>query len=85
MADRTRTQRASQEMAEAVFADSELTEEFKVMAKETETRDPVPDDFSWLSQDARPAEEFSRFKALTQELFRVPREEATKIHRGHTN
>ena len=77
------TQRASQELAEAVFADPDLRARFEVMVKETANRDPVPDDFSWLSRDAQPPQEFSRFKALTQKLFKVPKEEADRIHRNH--
>jgi hypothetical protein len=52
MAEATPTQTASRELAEAVFAIPELRERFETMAKETLTRESVPDDFSWLSQDA---------------------------------
>jgi hypothetical protein len=71
MGEQTPTQKASAEMAASIVADPELRERFQLMAKETATRDPKPDDFAWLSQDAAPSAEFSRFKALTQKLFGV--------------
>ena len=40
-------------MAAAVFADPELRERFQLMAKEGEARPFVPDDFAWLSPDAK--------------------------------
>ena len=70
-------------MADAVFADPELRERFEMMAKQTATREPVPDDFSWLSRDAQPPQEVSRFKGLTQKLLGVPKKEADEVHRGH--
>lgn len=71
MAEPSPTQKASRELAEAVFANPELHERFEAMAEETATREPVPDDFAWLSRDEPP--EFSRFKALTGRLLRVPK------------
>jgi len=53
MREQTPTQRASAEMAAAVFADPELRERFQLMAKEGEARPFVPDDFAWLSPDAK--------------------------------
>jgi hypothetical protein len=55
MGEQSPTQRASAEMAEAVFANPDLRHRFKIMAKETATRDPVPDDFAWLSRGAAPS------------------------------
>ena len=79
---RTASQLASSEMAEAVFADPELRDRFALMAKETATRTPVRDDFAWLAPDARPVSEFSRFKALTQKLLGVSKNEvAAHRHR----
>lgn len=72
MGDPTPTQKASRELAEAVFANPELRERFERMAKETATRTPVPDDFAWLSKDAEP-QEFSRFKTLARKLLAVPK------------
>lgn len=71
MAEPTPTQQASRELAEAVFANPELAERFRMMAEETATREPVPDDFAWLSRDE--PQEFSRFKALTGKLLRGPK------------
>lgn len=51
--EQTPTQEASRQMAEAVFADPALRERFERMAKEAEEREPVPDDFAWLSGDER--------------------------------
>jgi uncharacterized protein (DUF1786 family) len=72
MAEPTPTQEASRKFAEAVFANPELAERFEMMAKETATREPIPDDFSWLSRDAEP-QQFSRFKTLTRKLLDVPK------------
>lgn len=44
----TRTQKASAELADAVFADPDLRQQFEIMAKEAAAREPVPDDFAWL-------------------------------------
>ena len=71
MGKQTPTQKASAEMAASIFADPELREQFQLMAKEATARDPKPDDFGWLSQDAAPSAGFSRFKALTQKLLGV--------------
>ena len=46
----TPAQESSRELAEAVFADPELREQFETMASETATREPIPDDFTWLSR-----------------------------------
>jgi hypothetical protein len=51
MDELTPTQRASRVLAEAVFANPELRERFEMMANETATREPIPDDFTWLSRD----------------------------------
>ncbi len=56
MAEETPTQKASREMAEAVFADPALREKFEQMARDTEKREPVPDDFAWLIKPKRDAE-----------------------------
>jgi len=41
-------QRASRELADVVFANPELRARFEMIAKDTATREPVPDDFLWL-------------------------------------
>ena len=75
----TPTQKKSREMAEAVFADPELRERFVLMAKETSSHEAVPDDFSWLSAQARgeatngPSSEFSRFQSFARKLLAVPK------------
>jgi hypothetical protein len=48
VSDQTPSQKASGELAEAVFSDPDLRERLEMMAKETATREPVPDDFAWL-------------------------------------
>jgi hypothetical protein len=63
-------------MAEAVFADPELRDRFERMAKDIANREPVRDDFAWLSRDHQSeVSEFSRFRAFAQKLFRVPKTE----------
>lgn len=49
MDEPTPAQEASRDLAEAVFANPELRERFRMMVKETATREPIPDDFAWLS------------------------------------
>jgi len=71
--DETSTQRASRKLADALFADPELRGRFEMIAKETVTREPVPDDFGWLSQSTVPSSEFSGFKALTRKLLGAPK------------
>jgi hypothetical protein len=66
-------------MAAAVFADPELRDRFQLMAKDGEARPFVPDDFAWLSPDAKPPTELSRFKALAQKLFGVAKAD---LHRA---
>jgi hypothetical protein len=56
MAKRTRTQQASHELAQAVFADPALREKFEQMARDTAKREPVPDDFAWLKKPERDVE-----------------------------
>lgn len=63
-------------MAEAVFADPELRERFEIMAKGSNEREPVRDDFAWLPLEAAPSPEFSRFKSLAQKLFGVSKANA---------
>lgn len=81
MGEQTPTQKASQQMAEAVFADPELAERFKVMAKETAEREAVADDFAWLSSEVvardKPSE-WERFQSLTRRLLGVPKREIDK-------
>ena len=48
----TSTQRASREMAEAVFSNPDLRARFELMAEESANREPIPDDFAWLSEEA---------------------------------
>lgn len=68
----TPTQDASRRMAEAVFEDPALRVRFELMAKEMETREPVPDDFAWLPADVQ-ATESSRFRAFARKLLAVPK------------
>ena len=56
MADQTRTQRESQEFAQAVFADPAVRDDFEQMARDTASREPVPDDFAWLNKAERDIE-----------------------------
>ncbi len=48
MPEQTPEQKASRELAEKVFADPALLAMFEEKIRETEKREPVPDDFSWL-------------------------------------
>jgi len=50
MGDMTPTQRASSELAEAVFADPALREQLLGMVAATENREALRDDFNWLPQ-----------------------------------
>lgn len=69
MREPTAEQRASAELARVVFRDPHQRAKFDLMTKETASREPVRDDFTWLSPDARGAgDEFSRFESLTQRL-----------------
>jgi hypothetical protein len=81
MDNRTPTQLASEEMARAIFADPELRERFEKMAFEATTREPVPDDFTWLANGVEPESEFSRPKASTQQLASESKVEAGEVHR----
>jgi hypothetical protein len=83
MDDMSPTQKASHELVQVVLADPAERVRFELMVRETAKRDPVPDDFVWLSPDARPEPPFSRFKALAQKLLSVPKREADEVHRGH--
>lgn len=47
---RTTTQRASALLADAVMDDPALRDRFDLMARETEGREPVLDDFGWLKR-----------------------------------
>jgi mannitol-1-phosphate/altronate dehydrogenase len=71
------TQQASAQTADAIFADPALRDRFERMAKDTANREPVRDDFAWLSRIQKPESQFSRFRSLAQKLFRVPKSEAT--------
>lgn len=51
MNEETPSQEESRMLAEAVFANPELRERFEAMARETSTRQPVADDFDWLSPE----------------------------------
>lgn len=70
--DLTPTQDASQRMADAVFADPTLRARFELMAKETANREPVPDDFAWLSPVAEP-DAYSKYEDLAPKLVAVPK------------
>lgn len=55
MRDRTPTQRASRDLAEAVFADPALKERFEAMVEDTNSRELARDDFSWIPPEVRNA------------------------------
>lgn len=71
MGKRTATQRASADLARAVFENTAMREQFERMARETGAREPVADDFSWLATDGET--EHSRFESLTRKLLAVPK------------
>lgn len=63
MPEATGGQQASAELARALFADPTERARFEAMAKETAEREPVRDDFDWLSPDAAgAADEFGRLE-----------------------
>lgn len=64
MSEPTVEQQASADLARTVFADPELRAKFELMAKDADSRDPVLDDFAWLSKD-----EFSRLELATRRLI----------------
>jgi hypothetical protein len=73
--EQTASQRHSAELAAAAFANPELRDRFVLMAKESEARVPVRDDFAWLSPDAKPQTGFERFESFARRLISVPKHE----------
>ena len=73
MAERTPTQETSHQMAEAVFADPALREQFEQMARDTAEREPIPDDFAWLRKQERDVDQPVTRAQVHSDLSRATR------------
>ncbi len=81
--EQSASQRHSAETAAAVFANAELRDRFVLMAKTTDSRSPIPDDFAWLSHDAKPPSGFARFESFARKLISVSKREIDEKEANH--